>query len=83
MFIFNRKTSMDKITLELSSLNVNFEMRSLSVGDFAWICRDGIGRELMLPYILERKRLDDLSGSIVDGRFHEQKVNIFLKEQNL
>lgn len=60
-------------------MNVAFEMRRLSVGDFAWICRDRDGRELMLPYILERKRLDDLSGSIQDGRFHEQKVNFLLK----
>lgn len=66
---------MDKVTSELSSLNVAFEMRRLSVGDFAWICCDRYGNELMLPYILERKRLDDLSGSIKDGRFHEQKVN--------
>lgn len=73
-----RKTNMDKITSELSALNVVFEMRRLSVGDFAWICRDKNGRELMLPYILERKRLDDLSGSIQDGRFHEQKVNTFI-----
>lgn len=69
---------MDKITSELSALNVVFEMRRLSVGDFAWICRDKNGREVMLPYILERKRLDDLSGSIQDGRFHEQKVNTFI-----
>lgn len=68
---------MDKVISELSSLNVTFEMRRLSVGDFAWICRDKMERELMLPYILERKRLDDLSGSITDGRFHEQKVNIY------
>lgn len=66
---------MDKVKTELSSLNVAFEMRRLSVGDFAWICCDQSGNELMLPYILERKRLDDLSGSIKDGRFHEQKVN--------
>lgn len=56
-----------------------FEIRRLSVGDFAWICRGDNGKELMLPYILERKRLDDLSSSITDGRFHEQKVNIFDK----
>lgn len=72
-----RKTNIDKVTSELSSMNVAFEMRRLSVGDFAWICRDKNGRELMLPYILERKRLDDLSGSIQDGRFHEQKVNFY------
>lgn len=77
-FYFYRKTNIDKVTSELSSLNVIFEMRRLSVGDFAWICRDKTGKELMLPYILERKRLDDLSGSITDDRFHEQKVNILI-----
>lgn len=29
----------------------------------------------MLDYIIERKRLDDLSKSIIDGRYNEQKVN--------
>ena len=29
---------------------------------------------MVLDYIVERKRLDDLSGSIVDGRYKEQKV---------
>lgn len=32
------------------------------------------GRELVLDYIIERKRMDDLCGSIIDGRFREQKV---------
>ena len=30
--------------------------------------------ELVLDYIVERKRMDDLAGSIIDGRFSEQKV---------
>ena len=30
--------------------------------------------ELVLDYIVERKRMDDLADSIVDGRFREQKV---------
>lgn len=30
--------------------------------------------ELVLDHIVERKRLDDLCGSIIDGRFREQKV---------
>lgn len=33
-----------------------------------------VGRELVLDYIVERKRIDDLCGSIIDGRFREQKV---------
>lgn len=31
-------------------------------------------REIVLEYIIERKRMDDLSDSIIDRRFHEQKV---------
>lgn len=31
-------------------------------------------REVILEHIVERKRIDDLAGSIMDGRFHEQKV---------
>ena len=38
---------------------------------------DGEGRdEIMLDHIIERKRLDDLIGSIKDGRFHEQKFRL-------
>lgn len=31
-------------------------------------------KELVLDHIVERKRLDDLCSSIIDGRFREQKV---------
>lgn len=32
-------------------------------------------REIILEHVVERKRMDDLAGSITDGRFHEQKVH--------
>ena len=32
-------------------------------------------REILLEHVVERKRMDDLAGSITDGRFHEQKVH--------
>ena len=63
----------------LSKLGVKFEQRHLNVSDFAWIAKEknpGFGiksRELMLPYVLERKRIDDLRSSIMDGRYREQK----------
>ena len=34
-------------------------------------------REVVLEYIVERKRMDDLARSIVDKRFGEQKVCVF------
>lgn len=61
----------------------------MNVGDFAWICREipkpdprrhrltiSRGKDLVLPYIVERKRADDLASSIKDGRFHEQKLRL-------
>ena len=33
-----------------------------------------VAREVVLDYVVERKRMDDLCGSIIDGRFREQKV---------
>lgn len=54
------------------------EIRRLSAGDFLWICRDTMdeSKEVVLPYIIERKRMDDLASSIKDGRFHEQKFRL-------
>ena len=46
-------------------------LTSNNIGD------EGEGRdEIMLDHIAERKRLDDLIGSIKDGRFHEQKFRL-------
>ena len=33
-------------------------------------------REIVLEYIVERKRMDDLADSIIDRRFQEQKVSL-------
>lgn len=53
-------------------------MRKLNIGDFLWIAQHKTdkSKEFVLPYIVERKRLDDLSSSIKDGRFHEQKFRL-------
>ncbi|KAI0229358.1 Crossover junction endonuclease MUS81 [Lamellibrachia satsuma] len=70
----------DVLLKELEKNNVAFVVRKLQVGDFLWVAKDTTGRyggtELMLDYIVERKRMDDLSGSIIDGRFHEQKFRL-------
>ncbi|XP_061393279.1 crossover junction endonuclease MUS81 [Musca vetustissima] len=68
----NKKT-LDQTRGYLESLHVEYEVRRLTVGDFLWIARDKEGNELVLPYIVERKRMDDLASSIRDGRFREQK----------
>lgn len=79
------KTDRDYIQDELRKKGVNPIMRSLELGDALWVakCTDPAalgahgeeGDEVVLDWIVERKRLDDLVGSIKDGRFHEQKVS--------
>lgn len=59
--------------LWVAEVNPTFSeaLRAEDVGD------DAEGNlEIVLEHILERKRLDDLIGSIKDGRFHEQKFRL-------
>ncbi|XP_031799493.1 crossover junction endonuclease MUS81 [Sarcophilus harrisii] len=68
------------ILRELQHLGVPHDVRKLHVGDFVWVAQETRPRdptrpaELVLDHVVERKRLDDLCGSITDGRFREQKV---------
>ncbi|KAL4810025.1 ERCC4 domain-containing protein [Aspergillus unguis] len=82
------RTSKDRdyISNELERKGISPEVRALEVGDTMWVAkfRDPSflsrygeeGDEIMLDWIVERKRLDDLIGSIKDGRFHEQKFRL-------
>ncbi|KAK7176951.1 hypothetical protein R3I93_001021 [Phoxinus phoxinus] len=76
-----------ELAKELQRNAVTFDIRKLNVGDFLWVAREKVtpvpgqlrppvGRELVLDYIIERKRMDDLCGSIIDGRFREQKFRL-------
>ncbi|KAG7299125.1 hypothetical protein JYU34_017637 [Plutella xylostella] len=58
--------------------DLKHEYRHLKVGDFTWVARSKANKdiELVLPFIVERKRMDDLGASIKDGRFHEQKFRL-------
>ncbi|CAD7013130.1 unnamed protein product [Ceratitis capitata] len=67
------KRTLDQTRSYLESFELLYEVRRLTIGDFLWIARDQEGNELVLPFIVERKRFDDLASSIRDGRFHEQK----------
>lgn len=70
--------------LETQQLNssIKFETRTLACGDFLWIARpkdvnpNDKTKDLVLDYIVERKRLDDLQSSLIDGRFMQQKVRL-------
>ncbi|KAB5580095.1 crossover junction endonuclease MUS81 [Coniochaeta sp. 2T2.1] len=78
----------DYIREELNKKGVKPLVRMMDLGDAMWVAEcnipgllpvhgtDGIGNEVVLDYICERKRLDDLVSSIKDGRFHEQKFRL-------
>lgn len=80
------KTDRDYMQDELSKQGVQPIMRSLELGDAQWIAKVKAptsisqhlveGDEIVLDWIVERKRLDDLIGSVKDGRFHEQKFRL-------
>ena len=80
------KNDRDYIQDELTKKGVKPIVRPLELGDAFWVakCNDPNllarygeeGDEVVLDWIVERKRLDDLVGSIKDGRFHEQKFRL-------
>ncbi|XP_033630901.1 crossover junction endonuclease MUS81-like [Asterias rubens] len=81
------KTRKQLLLPELQRNGVTLDVRKLQVGDFLWIAREKrvpvpgmiqmpTSRELVLDYVVERKRMDDLCGSILDGRFKEQKFRL-------
>jgi len=82
-----RKTLKAETVRHLAECGVAYDRRNLNIGDFLWIAREKIAaipgqfqqrapRELVLPYIVERKRLDDLWASVKDGRYEEQKFRM-------
>ncbi|KAF6104963.1 MUS81 structure-specific endonuclease subunit [Phyllostomus discolor] len=67
---------------QLQRLHVTHTVRRLHVGDFVWVAQEtrpsdpARPGELVLDHVVERKRLDDLCSSIIDGRFREQKFRL-------
>ncbi|KAK4464185.1 putative crossover junction endonuclease mus-81 [Cladorrhinum samala] len=80
------KTDRGYIQQELAKRGINVTTRALALGDALWVAKcnqtgwlsrmGAEGDEVVLDYILERKRLDDLISSIRDGRFREQKFRL-------
>ena len=82
-----RKTLKEDTVRHLQRCGTMYDRRNLNIGDFLWIARERVAevrgqyqqrqpRELVLPYIVERKRLDDLWMSVKDGRYEEQKFRL-------
>ncbi|RUP47862.1 hypothetical protein BC936DRAFT_145256 [Jimgerdemannia flammicorona] len=72
-----QKKDRDYIQGRLLEHGVRVVVRSLELGDVVWVARRTEDEEeLVLDYVLERKRADDLVASIKDGRFKEQKFRL-------
>lgn len=67
----------------LRKKGIKASARSLALGDMQWVARhtDIFGREheVMLDYIVERKRLDDLCSSVKSSHYHDQKVSTSMR----
>lgn len=80
------KKDRDYMEENLIKSGVKPNMRALPLGDVTWVAkvhqpeilsrRGCQGDEIVLDYIVERKRLDDLVSSIKDRRFIEQKFRL-------
>lgn len=65
-------------------MGVECMLDTLNLGDFVWVAREKTQKDfrhleqrrglmLVLDHVLERKRMDDLASSIMDGRYVDQK----------
>ncbi|KAL9130304.1 MAG: hypothetical protein Q9217_001479 [Psora testacea] len=80
------KEDRDYIADQLTLRNTSPLVRPLPLGDVFWVAKvhdsrylsryGEEGDEIALDWIVERKRLDDLVGSITDGRFQEQRFRL-------
>ncbi|ODV95785.1 hypothetical protein PACTADRAFT_49235 [Pachysolen tannophilus NRRL Y-2460] len=67
----------DYFTKKFFELGIDSKTLPLTVGDGIWIARnEKTNTEVVLNFIFERKRLDDLASSIKDGRYAEQKSRL-------
>ncbi|AET38060.1 Mus81p Ecym_2318 [Eremothecium cymbalariae DBVPG len=68
------KSDRDFFVNALATRGIAAEGKVLALGDIIWVAKHkASGKECVLNFLLERKRLDDLSMSIKDNRFMEQK----------
>jgi len=68
-------TDRQAVLREAQRAGISAEVKPLSVGDFLWVARcHHQQQDIVLDYVIERKRIDDLVSSIKDNRFKEQKV---------
>lgn len=60
----------------LEELHVPVEERVLALSDMLWVVQTASGAECVMRHGVERKTVSDLSESIKDGRYYEQKERL-------
>lgn len=67
-----------EVQKKIAKHDVRSVVKKLHIGDFVWVAshKTDTSKKFVLPYIIERKRLDDLAQSIKSDRFHEQKFRL-------
>ena len=64
-------------------MNHVIQIKHLPVGDALWIARHKeLDTEYVLDFIVERKNVDDLLGSIKDNRYKDQKLRLKVPSEN-
>lgn len=61
--------------IQSALVNLGFEVRTvtLSICDYLWLGVDENEQHFVMDYAVERKRMEDLSQSLLDNRYFEQK----------
>ena len=75
MLVDNREAAVLRI-LEAIRPGILFEQRTLPIGDVLWVWRREKSDEYLAGYAVERKTIEDLSMSIKDGRYEEQRLRL-------
>ncbi|CAC5425947.1 unnamed protein product [Mytilus coruscus] len=55
----------------IEDVNIKYKTRKLPVGDYSWVWNCD-GTERILPFLVERKRADDIARTLKEGRFWTQ-----------
>jgi ERCC4-type nuclease len=71
-----REKNADYFQNALEDGGVQVRTHSLALGDFLWVGLDSQGTAIVLDSLIERKTVDDLGESIIDGRYVNQKWRI-------
>ncbi|RUP47881.1 restriction endonuclease type II-like protein [Jimgerdemannia flammicorona] len=65
---------------QLHGHNIRVEIRQIALGDMVFIAKSADGCEFILDIVIERKTINDLDISIIDGRYKEQKYRLHKSE---